>query len=66
MILCNLVPLPCHIHPKEDTATEIPSPIPMQAVTDLGAPGVSRFSEGTHEKQCEALILQQSDYILLT
>lgn len=60
------MPLPCHIPSNKGTATRIPSTVPMQALTDLGAPGVSRFSEGTHEKQCGALVLQQSDYILWT
>lgn len=66
MILNNLMPLPCHIHSKKGTATGTPSTVPMQALTDLGAPGVSSFSERTHEKECGAPILQHSDYILWT
>lgn len=65
MILSNLMLLPCQIHPEKGTATGIPS-TSMQALTDLGAPGVSRFNERTHEKHCGALILQRSGFILLT
>lgn len=64
MILPNPLPLSCYIHPRKGTAAGIS---PVQALTALGAPGVSVFPvRNNMETGVESVILLWSDHILPT